>query len=183
MTILCVYHESMPHQPLKALTHVEDIQATLAAAGAGFERWQAEAPLAAGAAEAEVLAAYRSQIDRLKAERGYQAVDVISMDRRHPQRESLREQFLGEHTHSEDEVRFFVAGRGLFTLHIGEYVYNLLCGRNDLISVPAGVPHWFDMGESPEFIAIRLFNNPEGWVAHYTGSDIARQFPRLEDLG
>ena len=77
----------------------------------------------------------------------------------------MRAKFLDEHRHGEDEVRFFVAGRGLFVLHIEEHVYAVLCERNDLISVPAGTRHWFDMGEHPHFVAVRLFNNPEGWVA------------------
>lgn len=46
--------------------------------------------------------------------------------------------------------------------------------------MPAGTPHWFDMSESPSFVAIRLFDNPDGWVAHFTGVDIAQRFPRLE---
>ncbi|MBB3103654.1 1,2-dihydroxy-3-keto-5-methylthiopentene dioxygenase [Azomonas macrocytogenes] len=183
MSILSVYHEDFPQQPLKALTHAEDIAATLAEVGIRFERWQAETPVVPGASQEEVIAAYRSQIDQLKAERGYITVDVVSMDRKHPQREALREKFLDEHQHGEDEVRFFVAGRGLFTLHVNGYVYNVLCERNDLISVPAGTRHWFDMGESPSFVAIRLFNNPEGWVAQPTGSDIASHFPRLEEVG
>lgn len=129
----------------------------------------------------EVIAAYRGQIDQLKAERGYATVDVISLDRKHPQKDELRAKFLDEHRHGEDEARFFVAGRGLFTLHIDDYVYAVLCEKNDLISVPAGTRHWFDMGEFPHFVAIRLFNNPEGWVASFTGDDIASRFPRLED--
>ena len=35
--------------------------------------------------------------------------------------------------------------------------------------------------ENPHFVAIRLFNNPDGWVAHFTGSDIAGHFNRLEN--
>ena len=50
----------------------------------------------------------------------------------------------------------------------------------DLISVPADTPHWFDMGVRPAFVAIRFFNNQEGWVAHYSGNPIAEQFSRLE---
>jgi 1,2-dihydroxy-3-keto-5-methylthiopentene dioxygenase len=98
----------------------------------------------------------------------------------HPQKEALRAKFLEEHRHNEDEVRFFVAGQGLFTLHIDDHVYAVLCEKDDLISVPAGTPHWFDMSESPSFVAIRLFDNPDGWVAHFTGVDIAQRFPRLE---
>ncbi|WP_435608009.1 1,2-dihydroxy-3-keto-5-methylthiopentene dioxygenase [Pseudomonas knackmussii] len=181
MSSLTVYHESAPEQPLKLLCHAEDIAATLAEFGVRFERWQASAPIAPGASQDEVLAAYASQIQRLKDEQGYVTVDVVSLTADHPQKDELRAKFLDEHRHGEDEVRFFVAGRGLFTLHIEDHVYAVLCEKNDLISVPAGTRHWFDMGERPHFVAIRLFNNPEGWVAKFTGDEIARRFPQLED--
>ncbi|MCM2331576.1 MAG: acireductone dioxygenase [Pseudomonas sagittaria] len=181
MSRLSVYHESTPQLPNKVLTHAEDIAATLAEVGVRFERWQASAPIAPGASQEEVIAAYRHEIDKLMNEQGYVTVDVISLDRSHPQKAELRAKFLDEHTHGEDEVRFFVAGRGLFTLHVGDQVYAVLCEKNDLISVPAGTRHWFDMGEEPHFVAIRLFNNPEGWVAQFTGDSIAKTFPPLED--
>ena len=181
MSSLSVYHVSSPELPNKVLTHFDDIASTLAEQGVRFDRWQAAAPIQPGASQDEVINAYRDQIDRLMSERGYVTVDVISLDRDHPQKAELRAKFLDEHRHGEDEVRFFVAGRGLFTLHIGDYVYAVFCEKNDLISVPAGTPHWFDMGEHPHFVAIRLFNNPEGWVANFTGEDIASRFPRLED--
>ena len=141
MSSLTVYHQSNPDVPNKVLTHLEDIAATLAEVGVRFERWQASAPIAPGASQEEVIAAYREAIDKLVAEQGYVSVDVISMDRKHPQKAELRAKFLDEHTHGEDEVRFFVAGRGLFTLHIGDHVYSVLCEKNDLISVPAGTRH------------------------------------------
>lgn len=181
MSSLTVYQESAPEQPLKLLTHAEDIAATLAEVGVRFERWQASAPIAPGASQDEVLAAYATEIQRLKDEQGYVTVDVVSLTADHPQKDELRAKFLDEHRHGEDEVRFFVAGRGLFTLHIEDHVYAVLCEKNDLISVPAGTRHWFDMGERPHFVAIRLFNNPEGWVAKFTGDEIARRFPLLED--
>ncbi|XEG74886.1 acireductone dioxygenase [Pseudomonas sp. abacavir_1] len=181
MSSLTVYHEFAPEQPLKLLTHAEDIAATLAELGVRFERWQAGAPIAPGASPDEVLAAYAAEIQRLKDEQGYVTVDVVSLSADHPQKDELRAKFLDEHRHGEDEVRFFVAGRGLFTLHVEDHVYAVLCEKNDLISVPAGTRHWFDMGERPHFVAIRLFNNPEGWVAKFTGDEIARRFPLLED--
>ncbi|MCQ4322442.1 1,2-dihydroxy-3-keto-5-methylthiopentene dioxygenase [Stutzerimonas stutzeri] len=181
MSILSVYQDTAPERPLKVLTHIEDIAATLADVGVRLERWEASAPIRAGARSEEVIAAYRPQIDRLMSERGYVTVDVISLTRDHPQKAELRAKFLEEHQHAEDEVRFFVVGRGLFTLHIEDRVYAVLCEKNDLISVPAGTRHWFDMGEHPHFVAIRLFNNAEGWGAQFTGEDIAGRFPRLED--
>jgi 1,2-dihydroxy-3-keto-5-methylthiopentene dioxygenase len=155
------------------------IAAALGDAGVRFERWEAAQPIAAGATQDEVIAAYRADIDRLMREEGYQTVDVVSLAPDHPDREALRRKFLDEHTHAEDEVRFFVAGSGLFTLHIGDRVYEVLCEKGDLIGVPDNTPHWFDMGETPNFVAIRLFNNPEGWVARFTGNDIASRFPRF----
>jgi cupin superfamily acireductone dioxygenase involved in methionine salvage len=125
-----------------------------------------------------VIEAYQHAIDKLVAEKGYQSWDVISLRADNPQKEALRAKFLNEHTHGEDEVRFFVEGAGLFCLHIGDEVYQVLCEKNDLISVPAGTPHWFDMGSEPNFTAIRIFDNPEGWVAQFTGDAIADAYPR-----
>jgi 1,2-dihydroxy-3-keto-5-methylthiopentene dioxygenase len=144
-----------------------------------FEQWEASKPVVPGASQDEVIAAYRADIDRLIREKGYQAVDVISLTPDNPDRAAFRAKFLNEHTHSEDEVRFFVAGAGQFTLHIGDKVYEVLCEQGDLIGVPDGTRHWFDMSESPYFVAIRLFTNKEGWVANFTGTDIAERFPRM----
>lgn len=156
-----------------------DIARELAKVGVRFEQWQANQPIAPGASQQEVIAAYRADIDRLMSEEGYRAVDVISLQPDHPDRATLRKKFLDEHTHSEDEVRFFVAGSGQFTLHIDGRVYEILCESGDLIGVPDGTRHWFDMSESPYFVAIRLFTNTEGWVANFTGDDIAQRFPRM----
>lgn len=166
--------------PARTLTEFNDIAEALGEVGVRFERWSATASLSMGAGQDETLAAYRADVDRLMAESGYRSADVISLTPDHPQREMLRAKFLDEHTHGEDEIRFFVEGSGLFYLHIGEQVYGVLCEKNDLIGVPAGTPHWFDMGPRPHFIAIRLFGNPDGWVAHFTQNPIAERFPRLE---
>ena len=160
-------------------THADIIEA-LRAIGVRFEQWQANQPVAPGASQDEVIAAYRSDIDRLMREEGYTSVDVVSLSADHPDRTALRKKFLSEHTHAEDEVRFFVAGSGQFTLHVDDKVYDLICEQGDLIRVPKGTRHWFDMSEQPHFIAIRLFTNPDGWVAEFTGDDIAAKFPRMQ---
>ena len=131
----------------------------------------------------EIIAAYRGDIDRLIAEEGYKTVDVISLSADHPDKSTLREKFWHEHTHSEDEVRFFVAGSGLFTMHLASGVFEVLCTAGDFISVPAGTKHWFDMGPEPAFACIRLFDDPSGWVADYTGEQIAGSYARLDALG
>jgi 1,2-dihydroxy-3-keto-5-methylthiopentene dioxygenase len=152
----------------------------LSEVGVRFEQWKATKVLGEGDDERAVLEAYQGDIERLKAEGGYKSVDVVRMRPDHPDKAAMRAKFLSEHTHSEDEVRFFVEGSGLFTLHIGGGVYAVTCERGDLISVPAGTKHWFDMGDHPRFAAIRLFLDPSGWVAKYTGDAIADTFPRHE---
>ena len=141
-----------------------------------FERW----PLKPLAADSDILTVYADEVARLTTQGGYRSIDVARIAPDHPEREAMRGKFLSEHTHGEDEVRFFVEGEGLFTLHHDARVFNMLCSAGDLISVPAGMRHWFDMGAAPRFTAIRLFVNPDGWVAAFTGSDIATRFPRLE---
>ena len=119
-------------------------------------------------------------VERLKQHYGYTTVDVIRVSPATPNLPALREKFLNEHTHSEDEVRFFVEGSASFYLRLNGSVHQMICTRGDLLSVPANTTHWFDMGPRPEFAAIRLFVNPEGWVANFTGDDIATRFPKYE---
>ena len=59
MSRLTVYHDAEPRQPLKVISDGEHIAATLAEVGVRFERWQATAPVAPGASQEEVIAAYR----------------------------------------------------------------------------------------------------------------------------
>lgn len=181
MSELKLYQHDDPSKAVVKTDDADQIVHMLRGQGIRFEYWEATQNVSAGDPEDEVLAAYRQDIDRLIDAEGYQTVDVVSMSADHPDKVAMRQKFLDEHTHSEDEVRFFVDGHGLFSLHIGESVYEVLCKKGDLISVPANTPHWFDMGSNPNFVAIRFFNNPEGWVANFTGSDIADRFHRLEN--
>lgn len=180
-TTLRVYRDSRPEVVAEQCTHPRDIAVRLAEAGIVYERWTALRPLDANADEGAVAEAYGPDIERLRAAGGYRSFDVISVTPETPELGALRGKFLDEHTHAEDEVRFFVSGHGLFSLHIDGQVFEVLCTAGDLISVPAGTPHWFDMGPHPDFKAVRLFTNPEGWVAQMTGSQIARGFPRLDN--
>lgn len=176
MSYVAVYPVASPDTPNKVLTHVDDIAATLAEHGVRFERWQ-PGLIERGASDAEMIAAYQPQIDAL----GYGAVAVLSVTSDHPQKAEWRAQFLDERRYSEDEVRFFIAGQGLFNLHVGDYVYAVRCEKNDLLVVPAGMAHWFDMGENPHCITLRLFNQAQNPVPELTGDDIARRFPGLDD--
>lgn len=177
MTRLKLFHADNGNAPLADLTDRDRIAAELESFGVRFELWKADVALASGASPADVLDAYARDIRRIMAAGGYKSVDVVRMQPDHPDRVALRQKFLAEHTHSDDEVRFFVEGSGAFYLRDTDRVGQLVCTRGDLISVPAGMTHWFDAGERPLFAAIRIFTSPEGWVASYTGDRIASRFP------
>ena len=180
MSRLRIFSESDPDTPEFASYDPDFIATELHKIGVTFERWKASKTVEPGASPEDVIAAYRDDIDRLVAERGFKTVDVVSIAPDNPQREAMRAKFLDEHFHKEDEVRFFVAGSGLFTLHVDGKVYEVECVKDDLIAVPDGTRHWFDMGDEPSFIAIRFFTEPDGWVGHFTGSGLAQKFPRYE---
>lgn len=180
MSRLRIFNEHDTENPRVSTTDLAEIARELAAIGVGFEQWEAGAPVKAGDAPDIILDAYRRDIDRLVAERGFKTVDVVSIHPEHPDRETMRSKFLDEHFHKEDEVRFFVDGSGLFTLHVEDSVYEILCEKGDLIAVPDSTLHWFDMGPDPSFVAIRFFTEADGWIGHFTGTDIAKRFPRHE---
>lgn len=180
MSYLAVYPET-GGEPVETLGDHGRIAERLEQIGVEFERWPTDRPLAADADQEAVLAAYREEVDALNARYGFQSIDVVALRPDNPKKAEFRGKFLDEHTHADFEVRFFVDGRGLFCLHVGDKVYAVLCEKGDLISVPAGTTHWFDMGRDPDFKCIRFFIEPDGWVGDFTGSDIAGRLPDFDD--
>lgn len=188
MTLLLQFADTAPETLVARTNVLSEIVLHLGEIGVRFERWTASESLAADASADAVLAAYAGDIARLQRERGYKSADVVRL-KRDPRDESwpekaraARSKFLEEHTHSEDEVRFFVEGSGMFCLHLRGQVYSLVCERDDLLSVPSGTRHWFDMGGDPAFCAIRLFGTEAGWVAAFTGDKLSARFPSYDQV-
>jgi 1,2-dihydroxy-3-keto-5-methylthiopentene dioxygenase len=180
MSMLRIYDETA--REIETISEYGQIAEVLAEIDVAYERWDADRVLAHDASQEDVLAAYAPQIERLTGRFDFQSMDVVALYPDHPQAAAMRGKFLDEHTHDDFEIRFFVEGSGVFYLHVGERVYAMLCTQGDLISVPAGTRHWFDMGAAPHFKCIRFFTTPEGWVGNFTGSDIARKFPDFDAL-
>lgn len=144
-----------------------------------YEQWSADRDLPCGATNEHVLAAYASLLKPLMDKGGYQTADVVYIDGDTPNLAVIREKFLREHTHTEDEVRVFLEGQGIFWFHKegrDDEVFALLCEQGDLISVPADTKHWFDLGDPPRVRAIRIFTDQAGWVPHYTNSGIDQRY-------
>jgi 1,2-dihydroxy-3-keto-5-methylthiopentene dioxygenase len=161
----------------RSLREEAAVRAFLAEAGIDFERWGPAHPLREGATADEVLDAYKAEIDRLKAAGGYVTADVIDVGPATPNLEAMLAKFRSEHWHDEDEVRFILEGRGVFFIHPRQgRVFAIEVSAGDLIRVPRGTWHWFDLCAERRIRAIRLFQDPAGWTPRYTESGAAAGF-------
>jgi 1,2-dihydroxy-3-keto-5-methylthiopentene dioxygenase len=144
------------------------LRAYLAPYGIHHERWPLGDRVDPAASPEEILAAYAPEIERLKERGGYTTADVVNVTPLTPGLEAMLDRFRSEHTHSEDEVRFILKGRGLFFIHPKSGpVFSLQVEEGDLINVPAGTQHWFDLCADRTIRAIRLFQDKSGWTPHY----------------
>ena len=160
----------------QTITEVTAIQSFLNSRGVFYEVWQTPVKLAKNATQDEILGAYRYQLEPFMKKGGYQVADVINVNPDTPNLLAIRQKFLKEHTHQEDEVRFFVEGQGLFWFNNDKEVFSVLCQPGDFISVPKNHKHWFDLGPTAHVKAIRIFIDPAGWVPYYTNSSIDVRF-------
>jgi len=161
----------------RTLQEKDAIRDYLAGIGIDYERWDASQQIASDAPAEEILAAYSEEIEFLKARGGYVTADVIDVNPQTPGLEAMLAKFNREHWHDEDEVRFIIQGRGVFHIHpsVGAVVAIEVEG-GDLIRVPRGTLHWFNLCETREIRAIRLFQDPAGWAPNYTESGVDSGF-------
>jgi 1,2-dihydroxy-3-keto-5-methylthiopentene dioxygenase len=153
------------------------VRAVLAGVGIAYERWTPAHPLPEGASAEEVLSAYAGEIDRLKASGGYVTADVIDVTPETPNLDAMLARFAREHWHDEDEVRFILRGRGIFHIHPpASPVLAIEVGPGDLIRVPRGTHHWFDLCADRNIRAIRLFQDVSGWTPQYTETGVDRRY-------
>jgi 1,2-dihydroxy-3-keto-5-methylthiopentene dioxygenase len=154
------------------------IHAELATLGIDYERWDLSRVPADSPADA-VLSAYAPEIDAMKQRGGYVTADVIDVNPETPGLETMLARFDKEHTHSEDEVRFILAGKGIFFLNIDGRVASVEVHAGDMLRVPRGTTHWFTLCEDRRIRAIRWFQDTSGWTPQYTGSGVDEGYQPL----
>jgi 1,2-dihydroxy-3-keto-5-methylthiopentene dioxygenase len=167
MAVLTILNEE------KRFTNDDEIAAHLATHGIDYERWTPSQPISDDAPANEILNAYAREIEELKARGGYVTADVVDVGPTTPGLDALLAKFNREHWHDEDEVRFIIAGHGLFYIHTEtDAVLGIEVGPGDLIRVPRGTLHWFNLCADRRIKAIRLFQDVAGWTPHYTESRV-----------
>lgn len=168
---------TIPRQA-RRIEAVEELTAFLKPYGIRYERWPLEDRCDPDASSDDILAAYSPEIEKLKAEGGFVTADVINVTPDTPGLDAMIAKFNKEHTHTEDEVRFIVKGRGVFHIHPKDKseVFSIEMTAGDWISVPAGTQHWFDFCNEKTIRAIRLFQDKTGWTPHYIESGVHEQY-------
>ncbi len=160
------------------LRDVSKITEYLSKIGIDYERWDGDSlRVSQDATEAGILAAYSPEIEKLKLQGGFVTADVINIVPTTPNLEAMLNKFNSEHWHDEDEVRFIVKGHGLF--HIAPEnsdVVSIEMEAGDLIRVPRGTLHWFNLCGDKTVRAIRLFEDISGWTPHYTESEVDKGY-------
>jgi 1,2-dihydroxy-3-keto-5-methylthiopentene dioxygenase len=147
--------------------------------GIDYEQWHPSHELAADASNEEILSAYAKEIDALKERGGYVTADVINVTPETPGLDEMLAKFDKEHWHDEDEVRFVISGHGLFHIHHDNEVAAIQVEAGDLIRVPRGTKHWFNLCSDKHIRAIRLFQDASGWTPQYTDSKVDRNYQPL----
>jgi 1,2-dihydroxy-3-keto-5-methylthiopentene dioxygenase len=161
----------------KTLVSRDAITEYLAGIGIDYETWEPAHPTTADASQEEILRAYSAEIEKLKARGGYVTADVINVTAQTPGLDAMLAKFSREHLHDEDEVRFIVHGHGVFHIHPPESsVVAIEVEAGDLIRVPRGTWHWFDLCSDRQIRAIRLFQDPSGWTPMYSDSGEETKF-------
>ena len=159
------------------LENAGEITKYLASIGIDYERWENKQDVSPDASEVEILAAYSEEIEKLKAKGGYVTADVIDIKSDTPNLDAMLEKFRPEHWHDEDEVRFIVKGCGIFHIApVGGDVTAVKMTAGDMIRVPKGTRHWFDLDNNRTVRAIRLFQDVSGWTPIYTQSGLEKNY-------
>ena len=161
----------------RSLREYEEVRKYLGGIGIEYERWETQVDLTEDAPAEQVLSAYDKQIEELKRRGGYVTADVIDVNPATPGLDAMLAKFNIEHLHDEDEVRYIVAGRGLFHIHPPQGpVVAIEVEAGDLMRVPRGTLHWFDLCGDRRIRAIRLFQDKSGWTPRYTDSGVDRNY-------
>lgn len=153
----------------KQITDLWEIENYLRRYGIWYEHWDVDGRVDANADAQEILDIFAPEIDCLKHKGNFVKADVIQVTPDTPNLEALLEKFNKEHTHSEDEVRFVIKGSGIFHINPGngDPVFAMQTDAGDLINVPRGTKHWFDLCKDRCIRCIRLFEDQAGWTPHY----------------
>ncbi len=154
-----------------------ELKGYLAGLGIDYDQWPVLDAIDESSNSEQILSLYAAPIAHIRQRGGYTKVDVVDVNPLTPGLDAMLNRFSQEHWHDEDEVRVTLHGRGVFHIHPHNGpVVAIEVGPGDMISVPRGTHHWFDLCGDRTIKSIRFFQDPEGWTPHYTGTGAEQGF-------
>ncbi len=184
MTTLVVYREDNLANPAKLLTHVEDIQAELARFALPFRQYSL-AGIDLPKERAPSLEALRAgALDILLAlqeEGGWSHAELHQLPAVSPHAVPDPGEGEPEHCHDESGARCFLRGGGVLCLRLEGVVLALGCYPGDILTIPAGVHHWFRPRAGEPALVLRLANSCSALTRRASASGIAASM-ELPDL-
>jgi len=163
----------------KENTDLSFIQARLNKLGIALKRWPApedsrarallDQQALSDAEKEELLKNVDNRFEELKREKGYATRDMVVIHEAIPGLADMLAKFDKIHLHTDDEVRYILAGKGYFGFVEPDGKQFLLeVSAGDYINVPANAEHWFEMKDSKRIKAVRYFIDTKGWTPVYT---------------
>ncbi len=169
--------------PEKSLTihKAEAIKAYVEPYSMWFEHWDVSSRLdSTDISNEEILAEFKPEIEILSKRGGFVTADIINVSPDTPGLDAMLAKFSIEHTHSEDEVRFVISGRGIFHINpVTAPVFAVEMEAGDLLNVPKGTRHWFNLCQEKSIKTIRLFQDASGWSPHYLEDAVDKNYSPL----
>jgi len=153
-----------------------EVKSYLERAGVTFDYWQIPDDVRRIAVEgnpsdeakAKLLDMLAEPLGEVKRAKGCPHADVVVLNPGTPGLDEALAKFDRVHMHTDDEVRLVLDGEGIFGFSPdGAEEFELEIHAGEFISLPAGMWHWFTLTDARRIVAVRLFEDTDGWTPHY----------------
>ena len=162
----------------REITDTQEIREFLKPFGIWYEKWDVEGRIGPEATNEEILAAYAPEIERLNKAGGFVTADVINVSPATPEsRRDAREVHQGAHAQrGRSAVHGARAAACSTFIPKNGPVFAIQVESGDLINVPCGTQHWFDLCNDDTIRCIRLFQDQSGWTPHYVENSVHERY-------
>lgn len=121
-----------------------------------------------------ILTSLDERLERLRILEPLVSRDLLNLHPEAPGTAEHLRRFSGFHTHDDDEGRYVVSGECRFGFVLpGGPQLRLTLHPGDVLRIPAGTEHWFQLTALGQLKAVRLFSHVDDWVTTASTRPIA----------
>lgn len=121
----------------------------------------------------QIVELHKGSFEFIQQEKGYLWSDLLNLHPGSANLQNLIATYSRYHHHTAPEALYVLAGEMIFGfLKPDGHQIQLLIQPQDYIHISEGVEHWCSPTALLHFKAVRYFTSVEGWVPHYTGTQL-----------